>query len=79
MLVAPEQAAAEQEQQREDREFGAADALLAAVAVVPGEDQDDGQADQQCEAGELAASGAATRAVELTYSRPCRKPQAPAA
>ena len=32
---------------------GVRDALLAAVAVVPGEDQDDGQADQQCEGREL--------------------------
>ena len=61
VLVAPEEAAAEQEQQREDRELGAADALLAAVAVVPGEDQDDGQADQQCEDRELAGAGAASR------------------
>ena len=43
MLVAPEDATAQQEQQRQDREFGAADALFAAVAVVPGEDQHDRQ------------------------------------
>ena len=53
MLVAPEQSAAQQKEQGQDREFGAADALFAAVAVVPGEDQHDGQADQQRERGKL--------------------------
>ena len=47
-LVVPERPAAEQQKQREDRELGSGDALLAAVAVVPREDQDDGQADQKC-------------------------------
>ena len=40
---------------------GVRDALLTAVAVVPGEDQDDGQADQEREERDLldllAASG----------------------
>ena len=48
-LEVPEDAAAEQQQQREDRELGRGDALLAAVAVVPREDERDGQADQKCE------------------------------
>ena len=60
-LVVPERPAAEQQEQREDRELGRRDALLTAVAVVPGEDQDDGQADQECEERDLpellAASG----------------------
>ena len=52
-LVVPERPAAEDEQQRNDRELGTADPLLAAIAVVPGDDQHDGQANQQREAGEL--------------------------
>ena len=46
-LVVPERPTAEQEEQREDRELGVRDALLAAVAVVPGEDEDDRQTDQE--------------------------------
>ena len=53
VLVAPEDSTAKQKQQREDREFGSGDALLAAVAVVPGECQGDGEADQQQERCEL--------------------------
>ena len=60
-LVVPERPAAEQQQQREDRKLRGADALLAAVAVVPGEDQDDGQADQECEGRELLDCRAASR------------------
>jgi hypothetical protein len=48
-LVIPERPATEQQKQRENRELGGGDALLAPVAVVPREDQDDGQADQECE------------------------------
>ena len=56
---------------------GVRDALLAAVAVVPGEDEDDGQADQKCEQCDLPDL---PRPVEgsLTYSSPCRNPHAPA-
>ena len=46
-LVVPEHPAAEEQEQREDRKLGRGDALLTAVAVVPGEDHDDRQADQQ--------------------------------
>ena len=42
VLVAPEEAAAKQEQQGEDREFGAGDAPVSTVAVKPGEDEHDG-------------------------------------
>ena len=76
-LVVPERPAAEQQEQREDRELGGGDALLAAVAVVPGEDQDDGQADQECEGRELLDWRGQSK-VSLTYSRPCRNPQAAA-
>src|SRR5688572_18500275 len=38
-VVAPEDAAAQQEQQRDDGDLGAPEALLAAVAVVPREDE----------------------------------------
>ena len=56
---------------------GVRDALLAAVAVVPGEDQDDGQADQECEECDLPELSGQWKA-SLTYSRPCRNPQAAA-
>ena len=52
--VSPEDAGAEDEQQGDDGEFGAADALLTAIAVVIGDDKDDGQADQKCEERDLA-------------------------
>ena len=52
-LVVPERPATEQQEQREDRELGRGDALLTPVAVVPGEHQDDGQADQECEERDL--------------------------
>src|SRR4030095_10572816 len=52
-LVVPERPAPEQQQQREDRELGGADALLATVTVVVGDDKDDGQADQEYEGGVL--------------------------
>ena len=45
---------AQEQQQREDRELRGRDALLATVTVVPGEDQDDRQADQECDKRELA-------------------------
>ena len=51
-LEVPEDAAAEQKQQREDRQLAARDLPLAAVAVVPGEDECDGETDEECEAGE---------------------------
>ena len=51
-LEVPEDAAAEQKQQREDRQLAARDLPLAAVAVVPGEDECDGETDEKCEAGE---------------------------
>ena len=44
-VIAPEQPAADQEQQRDDGELDASDPLLAAVAVVPGEHQHDGQSE----------------------------------
>jgi hypothetical protein len=44
-LVVPERPAAEQQENRPNGELGSRDALLTAVAVVPREDQDDGQAD----------------------------------
>ena len=53
MPVVPERPAAEQQEQREDRELGNGDPLVTAIAVVPGEHEDYGQADQQCEGGEL--------------------------
>ena len=46
-LVVPERPAAEQQEQREDRELGGADALLTAVAVVPREHKDNRQPDQR--------------------------------
>ena len=52
-VVAPEDPAAQQEKQREDRELRCRNALLSAVAVVPGDDQDDRQSDQQRERREL--------------------------
>ena len=76
-VVVPEGPAAEQEQQRDDRELGAADALLAAVAVVPGEDEHDGQPDQEREGGELLELLWPVEG-SLRYSRPCSTPQAPA-
>ena len=54
LRVQPQQAAAEQQQQRQYRELGAADALLTAVAVVPGEHQDDRQADRENDASRSA-------------------------
>ena len=77
-LVVPERPAAEQQEQREDRELGGADALLAAVAVVPGEDQDDRQADQERERRESAEPARGQLNVSLTYSSPCRNPHAAA-
>ena len=50
----PDDAAAHQEEQCEDREFRGRQTLLAAIAVVPGEDQHDRQADQECKDCELA-------------------------
>ena len=52
-LVVPERPAAEQQQQREDRELGGADALLASVAVVPGEDQRRRAGRSECEERDL--------------------------
>ena len=54
VLVVPERPSAEQQEQREDREFRGRDALLSPIAVVPGEDQDDGQTDQECQERDLA-------------------------
>jgi hypothetical protein len=48
-VVTPEESAANQKEKGEDREFNAGDALLTAVAVVPGNYQDDRQADQEPE------------------------------
>jgi len=45
--------ATKQQRQREHPQFGRGDALLAAVAVVPGEDERNGQADQKCDSCEL--------------------------
>ena len=55
-LVVPERPAAEQQQQREHREARGRDALLTAVAVVPGEHEDDGQADQRALASAICWS-----------------------
>ena len=53
MLVEGECSAADQQQQRDDRELGSGDALLTAVAVVPREHEDDRQADEQRQRREL--------------------------
>ena len=42
-----------QKEQREDRDLGGRQALLATIAVIPGDDEDDGQTDQQRERAEL--------------------------
>ena len=63
-LVVPERPAAEQQEQREDRKLGCADALLTTVAVVPGEDQDDRQPDderEQCDLPYLLRASRRTR------------------
>jgi len=42
-LVGPERTAAEQQEQREDRELRRGDPLMTAFAVVPGEHEDEGK------------------------------------
>ena len=46
-VVAPEHGATHQEQERDDCKFCGGDALLPAVAVIPGNDQDDREPDQE--------------------------------
>ena len=53
----PEGGPAEQQEQRENRKLGGAGALLAAVTVVPGQDEDDRQTDQSREQRHLADCG----------------------
>ena len=76
-LVVPERPSAEQQEQREDRELGGRDALLTAVAVVPGEDEHDRQPDSEREHGDLPYLWGQLKD-SLMYSRPCRNPQAAA-
>jgi hypothetical protein len=53
-LVPPEHGAAEGKQRHQDRKLAAGDALLTTIAVIPGQDQDNRQADQNCEKRDLA-------------------------
>jgi hypothetical protein len=46
-FVTPEDAAADHEQQCDDDKFGAGDALLTAITVIPGDDKHEGQTDQE--------------------------------
>jgi hypothetical protein len=52
-LVQPKDPAAHQQEKREDRELRSRQALLATIAVVPGDDEGDGKTDQQRERAEL--------------------------
>ena len=51
--VLPEDSAAEQEQQRDDRQFRTADPLLAPVSVIPRKHEQQWQADEQRQGDEL--------------------------
>ena len=53
-VVEPKDAAADQEQQREDRQLTARDLPLTTISVVPGEHKDNRQSDQECDDRYLA-------------------------